>query len=302
MKALDAPALNACYRDLLKSGRVNSGEGLHPTTVHSIHVAISKALGDAVKWGKVVRNVAALADGPRPSKSRTEVWSGVQLDTFLDSVKKDRLYALWMLDITTGMQRGELCGLRWSDLDLEAGRVTVSQARVSVGYEVVTTTPKSTSSARSFALDPDTVSALKSWSVQQGAERLAWGPGWMDTGLVFGKRDGTPYHPQRVTQAFARKAKAAGLPAIGPHDVRHSYATAGLEAGVPLKVMSDRRGHSSISITADLDHTSMRGSTRTRPIARRFHHWERAAGEGRGCEVTVSANRFANNPGQSGPV
>ncbi len=70
--------------------------------------------------------------------------------------------------------------------------------------------------------------------------------------MVFGKEDGTPYHPQRITQAFARKAKTAGLPPIRLHDVRHSYATAALEAGVPLKVVSERLGHSSYTITADL--------------------------------------------------
>jgi integrase len=116
---------------------------------------------------------------------------------------------------------------------------------------VVTTTPKSTSSKRAIGLDPATVTALKAWKSQQTKERLAWGPGWTDTGLVFGKEDGTPYHPQRITQAFARKVKAAKLPAIRLHDVRHAYATAALEAGVPLKVISERLGHSSIQITGD---------------------------------------------------
>ena len=252
LRALDATALNACYRDLLASGRVHGDGGLSRTTVHSIHVAISRALRDAVKLGKVARNVASLADSPTSENARSDIWSAAQLDAFLSSVKEDRLYALWMLAITTGMRRGELGGLSWSDLDLESGRVTISQTRVSVGYEVVTTTPKSKSSKRSFLLDPATVTALKAWKRRRKAERLAWGPGWIDTGLVFGKEDGTPYHPQRITQAFARKAKAAGLPAIRLHDVRHSYATAGLEAGVPLKVMSERLGHSSISITGDL--------------------------------------------------
>jgi integrase len=251
LKALDAPGLNACYRDLLKSGKVNGDGGLSPTTVHSIHVAISKALGDAVKWGKVARNVAALADGPRPNASRRDVWSPEQLRTFLASVAEDRLYALWLLAATTGMRRGELAGLRWTDLDLETGRLHVAQTRVSVGYEVVTTTPKSTSSDRAIGLDPATVAALKAWKNQQTKERLAWGPGWTDTGLVFGKEDGTAHHPQRITQAFARKVKAAELPPIRLHDVRHAYATASLEAGVPIKVLSERLGHSSIQITGD---------------------------------------------------
>ncbi len=101
LKAIDAPALNACYRELLACGKVNGEGGLSPTTVHSIHVAISKALGDAVKWGKVARNVAALADGPRPNGASREVWSPEQLRTFLASVADDRLYALWLLAATT---------------------------------------------------------------------------------------------------------------------------------------------------------------------------------------------------------
>lgn len=215
LKALDAPQLNACYRDLLKSGKVNSGEGLSPTTVHSIHVAISKALGDAVKWGKVARNVASLADGPRPGGSKRDVWSPEQLRTFLAFVAKDRLYALWLLAATTGMRRGELCGLRWEDLDLEAGRLNVSQTRVSVGYEVVTTSPKSASSSRAIGLDPATVAALKGWKRQQTKERLAWGPGWTDTGLVFGKEDGAAHHP-RPRHPSVRPEGEVGRPPCHP--------------------------------------------------------------------------------------
>ena len=252
LRGLDAGALNACYRDLLASGRIHGEGGLSRTSVHAVHVTISRALRDAVKLGKVARNVASLADGPTPESAPSDVWTAEQLDTFLNSVTEDRLHALWMLAITTGMRRGELCGLPWSDLDLKAGRVTISQARVSVGYKVVTTTPKSKSSKRSFALDPDTVSALKLWKRQQVEERLAWGPGWVDAGLVFSREDGTPYHPDRLTKMFVRKAKAAGLPPIRLHDVRHSYATAALEAEVALKVVSERLGHSSTTITADL--------------------------------------------------
>ena len=200
----------------------------------------------------MARNVASLADSPRPTSDKSEVWSPAQLRTFLCSVEGARLYALWILAATTGMRRGELAGLRWADVDLKAGRVRISQTRVSVGYQVVTTTPKSASSTRGFALDPNTVAALKSWHVQHRRERLAWGPAWTNSGLVFGREDGRPYHPQRITQMFLRDAKAAKLPGIRLRDVRHSYVTAALEAGVPLKVISGRLGHSSINITANL--------------------------------------------------
>jgi len=252
LRALDTPMLNMFYAELLESGRADGKGGLSPTTIRSVHVAVSKALGGAIKWGRVARNGASVADAPSPARRQTDVWSPEQLRTFLKNVASERLYPMWLVFMTTGLRRGELAGLRWRDLDLDAARLTVAQTRVSVGCRVYTTTPKSDSSKRSFALDPATVKALKAWKSQQAQERLAWGPAWTDTGLVFGKADGTAYHPQRFTQMFASKAKAAKLPPIRLHDTRHSYASACLDAGVPLKVLSERLGHSSIAITADI--------------------------------------------------
>jgi Phage integrase family len=117
---------------------------------------------------------------------------------------------------------------------------------------VVVAEAKTVTSRRQLALDPFTVAALKAHRVRQLQERLAWGPAWTDTGLVFTRENGQLLHPEHVTKRFARLARDAGLPPITLHGVRHSYATAALTAGEPLKVVSERLGHASTSITANL--------------------------------------------------
>ena len=111
--------------------------------------------------------------------------------------------------------------------------------------------PKTNKARRSVALDPVTAGVLRSHRAAQAAERLAWGEGWTDSGLVFTNEDGTPTNPQRISRVFVRSAERAGLPAIRLHDVRHSYASAALAANVPAKVVSERLGHANIAITLD---------------------------------------------------
>jgi len=156
--------LERFYGELLVNGRVKgraknvteegAKKGLSPTTVHSVHVAVGRALADALRWRKVSRNVAADAKAPMPSKAERPVWSAEQLRRFLESVADDRLLVLWHLVATTGMRRGELAGVRWSDVDLDAGRLRVASTRVVVGYKVVEGSPKTARSARTIGLVP----------------------------------------------------------------------------------------------------------------------------------------------------
>jgi integrase len=180
-----------------------------------------------------------------------QVWSPQQLRTFLDHVRDDRLYAAWLLLATTGMRRGEVAGLRWVDVDLDAGRVSPRRPRVVVNHEVIVSEPKTAKGRRSIALDPATVTALRDHRRWQLGERLAVGPRWEDSGLVFTWPDGRPLHPERFSKWFEQHARAAGLPKIRLHDVRHSYATAALAAGIPAKIVSERLGHANIAITMD---------------------------------------------------
>jgi integrase len=235
----------------LTSGRRHRPGGLAPKTVRNVHVLIHRVLKDAVRWGYVVRNVADAADPPKVKPAELQVWSPAQLRAFLAHVKDDRQYAAWLLAATTGMRRGELLGLRWVDVDLDAARIAVRQPRVVADHAVHVSEPKTARSRRSIALDPVTVAALRQHQARQAADRAAVGPAYEDSGLVFTRPDGSPIHPQRFSDWFRQHLRGAGLPAIRLHDLRHSYATAALAAGIPAKVVSERLGHATIAITMD---------------------------------------------------
>jgi integrase len=255
LQALTAGHLNRLYTDLAEHGRRDGRGGLKPKSVRHVHVLLHKALSDAVRWGLVARNVAGGADPPRVPRRDRGVWSAKELRAFLEATNDDRLAAMWLLFATTGMRRSELLGLPWSAVDLDAtpGRLAVVQTVVVVDkHAVVVAEAKTATSRRQIALDPFTVATLKAHRVRQLEERLAWRPAWTDTGLVFTREDGQVLHPEHVTKRFARLVRDAGLPRITLHGVRHSYATAALAAGEPLKVVSERLGHASTSITANL--------------------------------------------------
>jgi len=238
-------------QELLASGRRHRPGGLAAKTVRNVHVLIHRALRDAVRWGYTVRNVADAADPPKVKAAELQVWTPGQLRAFLLHVRRDRHYAAWLLAATTGMRRGELLGLRWIDVDLEAGRVAVRQPRVVVDYAVHTSEPKTARSRRSIALDPATAAALREHQARQAAEKALVGLAYEDSGLVFTHPDGSPIHPRLFSDWFKQHARRAGLPKIRLHDVRHSYATAALAAGIAAKVVSERLGHATIAITMD---------------------------------------------------
>ena len=246
---LSPAQLNAFYAELLASGRRQRAGGLSPKTVRHVHTLLRKALQDAVRWGRVVRNVADQADPPRPPATEMKVWTPDQLRSFLSSVREERLYPLWRLMAMTGMRRGEVLGLRWRDLDLEAARLSVVSTRVA--RQAGAAEPKTRKGRRSIALDAGTVAALREHRRRQVEERLVIGPGFNDENLVFIWADGRPYRPEWLSREFERVSRLSGLPRIRLHDVRHSYATAALAAGIPAKVVSERLGHAQVSITLD---------------------------------------------------
>jgi integrase len=150
-----------------------------------------------------------------------------------------------------GMRRGELLGLRWRDLDLDAGRAQIVQTLIEGSGAPRLSTPKTDHGRRSVALDPATVAALRAHRKGQAAEQLAVGPGYEDNGLVFSREDGAPIWPRTFSRTFDRHVQAAELPSIRLHDLRHTHATLALQAGVHPKVVSERLGHANIGITLD---------------------------------------------------
>lgn len=253
VQTLTPSTLDALYRWLESEGG-KSAQGLSPRSVRMVHQVLHKALGDGVKRGELIRNAAHGASPPKVERRDWKTWSVLEVRRFLEQVDRDRLAAAWLLECTTGMRRGELLGLTWDAVDLDLGRLSVKQDLVVVdGAPLVQPRAKTRSSRRQIALDPATVAALRSHKAQQLRERMAAGPRWEDTGLVFTRENGSLIHPDLFSDDwFNRHRKIAALPMIRFHDLRHTYATLALAAGIPLKVVSQRLGHASIMITADL--------------------------------------------------
>jgi len=252
LQQLTPDDLERFYSQLLKNGRLRGSGGLSPQSIRHIHATIRRALNDAVRWKLAQYNVAIGARIPRATQPEMKTWSPEQLHTFIDHVRDDHLFAAWFLVCTTGLRRGELLGLTWSALDLEEGSLRVVKTIVNVGWRIVPSEPKTQKGRRSIALDGATVAVLKEHRTRQLEERLAWTEAYEDHDLVFCRENGTPLNPETFTLTFKRLAATAELPPIRLHDLRHSYATAALAAGVPVKVVSDRLGHANVGITSDL--------------------------------------------------
>ncbi len=153
---------------------------------------------------------------------------------------------------STRVRRGELLGLQWGDLDLDAKTVSIRRSLVTVGYKTYLSEPKTRRARRQLAFDAHTVAALRQHRVNQAQELLAWGPVSTETGHVFVREDGSLVHPDSFTKLFDRRVRRSCLPQIRLHDLRHSHATLALRAGVHPKVVSERLGHASVGITLDV--------------------------------------------------
>jgi integrase len=249
LQMLTPVQIKAGYRTLLD-------KGLSPTTVQLIHQVLSKALSDAVHDGLLPSSPAAKVKAPSRARPEMQTWNREQVGVFLRHIEGERLAAMWRLFLTTGMRRGEVPALRWQDVDLDRAALSVRQTGNMIGGVWTVGTPKgrgdATAKSRRLALDTGTVTALRAHRTRQLQERLAWGADYSDAGLVFVREDGSPLNPSTIGQQLTVRAKQAGLPHVRVHDLRHSYATLALEAGVHPKVVSERLGHANIGITLDL--------------------------------------------------
>ncbi|MGW2276388.1 tyrosine-type recombinase/integrase [Streptomyces sp. NPDC001770] len=244
-----------------------------PSTRQHVKATLRAALNDAIGQQIITFNPAAHVEidaarkpkalvwtdervakwrqtGEKPSP--VMVWTPEHTGAFLDFVAEDRLYAMWHLIAFRGLRRGEACGQPWSETNLDRHSLTVSGQLVQDGWDIEASEPKTDSGFRVVALDDDTVGVLKRHREQQQADREAWGPAWVDTGLVFTQEDGSWLHPGKVTDLFERLVAASGLPPIRLHDLRHGAATLMLAAGIDVKIVSDTLGHSDTRITRDI--------------------------------------------------
>lgn len=211
---------------------------LSARSVQYAHVTIHRMWRDAVRWGAVGRNPADAVSPPKLPKRRKSTWADAETGQFLAHVEGDRWEALWWMLCDTAARRSEVVRLEWSDVDLRAGTATIQYG-------------KTRSSHRTVTLLPETVAVLREWRKTVLADRLAAGESWRESNLVFVWPDGRPITRDWMSHYFPKVRQAAGVPRIRLHDLRHSWATQALAAGVPAAVVQARLGHESISTTID---------------------------------------------------
>lgn len=224
--------------------------GRAPRTVSNVRAVLRKALNQAMRWGYVVRNVATLVDAPRTTTFSIQPLDQAQAQRLLDAVAGHRLEALYRVALSLGLRRGEICALRWEDVNLADAtlRVTGSLQRVRGKLERAET--KTLASMRTIALPPVLLRTLLRHRERQDEERKALGTDWHESGLVFVSEIGTPLDPRNVVRHFKAALKRARLPEETRfHDLRHSCATLLITQGVHPRVIMEILGHSQIATT-----------------------------------------------------
>lgn len=245
-------ALTRLYAELLESGG-HGGRPLSAKSVRNVHTTLRKALSDAVEARLLDWNPAEAAKVPKiESQPQPVVWSAENVTTFLRHIEDDRLAALYVVAASTGLRRGELCGLHWSDVSYDPPRLSVRRSRVQYGTTVVDKGPKTAKSARTLPLPAATVVALRRHQAKQAEEKMANRMDYTDADMIFADEIGRPLRPANVSKAFARHVRETGLPALSLHGLRHTWATLGLEAGVDTLYVSELLGHSSPAITMNV--------------------------------------------------
>lgn len=223
-----------------------SAAGLSPRMQEYVHSILHRAFVVGIKWGLLVRNVCQSVERPSVPRREMKVLKPEQAAKFLETARGDRLNALYVVAITTGLRQGELFGLEWSDIDLKAGTVQVQRTVVEIDGKFLTHEPKTDAGRRLVTLPRLAVDALQDHRRQSLAEGLAGNP------RVFTQPDGSSITRDFIRRQSLHKLLAkAGLPMIRFHDLRHSAATLLLSEGIHPKVVQERLGHSSIQMTLD---------------------------------------------------
>ena len=235
-------ALRPDHLDRLISSGGKDGAALSAKTVHEAHLIIRNALDLAVQRQLVDRNVAVAVHSPRRrggGSTVARVWTAQELASFLTSSKHQRLYPALHLAAHTGMRRGEIVGLKWSDLDPRGRRLSIHRTIQNLGGTAVEFGAKTRTSRRSVDLDDTTADLLRRWQCRLRQEGLPHGPDdWM-----FCNTTGRFLNPESVSQLFGRGVARSGLPRIRFHDLRHTHASLLVASGTPIKVVTERLGH-----------------------------------------------------------
>jgi integrase len=228
-------------------------------TVELIHTVLHTALRQAVLEQLVTRNVAQAVRKPKKEGKERRVLSVAEQDSLLMAAAEERLGAAYVVLLGTGLRVGELCALRWSDVDLKGRTLRVAQTAIRVrtpngprrtGFSI--NPPKTASGRRTIPLAASVASTLAEWKLQQNTDRVFLGKAWKQTEYVFTSRDGTLLDPANINRTLDRITKRAGITHVNVHALRHTFATRLLESGVPAKTVQVLLGHSTVTLTLDI--------------------------------------------------
>ncbi|MDA1229082.1 MAG: tyrosine-type recombinase/integrase, partial [Chloroflexi bacterium] len=227
-------------------------QGLSNRTVLNCHRVLNKALVLAVESNLLTQNPAKSAKPPRPKSRSMEIWEADTFKAFAVAAKDSPFLPMYRLAVLTGMRRSELCGLKWDMVDLDAGHLRVTRTLQPItGRGLVEGQPKTDRSRRTISLGAGALETLRELRVAQAEKRLAIGSLWRGTGHVFANEDGSPISGDRLSKNFARIVKAAALPHLSFHGLRHTAASLMIADGTHGRTIADILGHSSITVTMD---------------------------------------------------
>lgn len=254
LRDLRAVDIERAYAEIrLGTGRgVKRKTAISPATVARLHSMLKASLNTAVRRKLLAFNPALGVELEQVRRPRVRPYEPAELGKLLDEAGRHHLGPLMEVLALTGLRRGEAVGLRWQDIDLVGHRLTVRQQIVRQQGRLVAGPPKTRSGEdRRVDLDAGTIGVLIAHRVQQDEYRRLLGLTVREGDLVFTWPDGTGYSPDYVSRQFKLIAQRAGVPVKRLHDLRHGAASLQLAAGIPLAVVSQRLGHSTISLTAD---------------------------------------------------
>jgi integrase len=248
---LRPPQISEAYDQSLTNGRADGQGGLAPASVVYMHRLLKKALAQGVRWGVLQRNPVDAVDPPKIERSLMTTFDMAQTVELLESLSGSRLLTPVTLGVLCGLRRGEIAALRWRNVDLAGGKLSIVESAEQTAAGVRYKPPKS-GKGRTVAMSATVVEQLSAHRLKQAEELLRLGVRLTEETFVYTREDGEPMQPRSLTHAWLKALGRTKLPRIRFHDLRHAHATHMLSQGVHPKVASERLGHSRIGITLDL--------------------------------------------------